>query len=159
LFASLRPTSAASNMWSTVYRFLGSHYDVDLMTDVIRVAADNPDPAALAPAAECLRRGGLVAFPTETVYGLGVNALNREAVLRLFIAKQRPANDPLIVHVASIDSVSALASRVPPDLEKLARRFWPGPLTLIVPKSKDVPDEVTASLPSVAIRVPLHRVA
>lgn len=129
------------------------------MTDVIRVAPDNPDPAALARAADCLRRGGLVAFPTETVYGLGVNALDRDAVLRLFAAKQRPANDPLIVHVASIDSVAMLASHVPQSVETVGRRFWPGPLTVIVPKSDKVPDEVTAGLPSVAVRIPLHRVA
>ena len=129
------------------------------MTDVIRVSPDNPDPAAIARAAECLRRGGLVAFPTETVYGLGVNALDREAVRRLFAAKQRPANDPLIVHVTSIDSIAALASRVPDVVETLGRRFWPGPLTLIVPRSPQVPDEVTAGLATVAVRVPLHPVA
>lgn len=129
------------------------------MTDVIRVAPDAPDPAALARAAECLRRGGLVAFPTETVYGLGANALDRAAVRRLFAAKQRPPHDPLIVHVTSIDSIAALASRVPDSLEPLARRFWPGPLTVIVPRSHRVPDEVTAGLSTVAVRVPLHPVA
>jgi L-threonylcarbamoyladenylate synthase len=129
------------------------------MTDVIRVAPDALDPAAIARAAECLRRGGLVAFPTETVYGLGVNALDREAVRRLFAAKQRPPNDPLIVHVTSIDSIAALASRVPDSVERLARRFWPGPLTVIVPRSHRVPDEVTAGLSTVAVRVPLHPVA
>jgi len=78
------------------------------MTDVIRVAPEAPDPTALARAAECLRRGGLVAFPTETVYGLGVNALDRDAVRRLFAAKQRPPNDPLIVHVTSIQRLLPL---------------------------------------------------
>src|SRR6187549_3855339 len=129
------------------------------MTDVIRVAPEAPDPTALARAAECLRRGGLVAFPTETVYGLGVNALDRDAVRRLFAAKQRPPNDPLIVHVTSIDSMAALASHVPHSVERLARRFWPGPLTVIVPRSYQVPDEVTAGLSTVAVRVPLHPVA
>ena len=129
------------------------------MTEVIRVAPDAPDPTALARAAECLRRGGLVAFPTETVYGLGVNALDRQAVRRLFAAKERPPHDPLIVHVTSIDSIAALAARVPAQVEKLARRFWPGPLTLVVPKSRHVPDEVTAGLSTVAVRVPLHPVA
>jgi len=129
------------------------------MTDVIRVAPEAPDPTALARAAECLRRGGLVAFPTETVYGLGVNALDRDAVRRLFAAKQRPPNDPLIVHVTSIDSMAALASHVPHNVERLARRFWPGPLTVIVPRSYQVPDEVTAGLSTVAVRVPLHPVA
>jgi L-threonylcarbamoyladenylate synthase len=146
-------------MASQVYRFRGSHYDVRLMTDVIRVAPDSPDPAALLRAAECLRRGGLVAFPTETVYGLGVNALDRQAVQRLFAAKQRPANDPLIVHVTSAQGITSLAARVPDSLEILARRFWPGPLTVIVPKSHHVPDEVTAGLATVAVRVPMHPVA
>ena len=129
------------------------------MTEVIKVAPDAPDPAALARAADCLRRGGLVAFPTETVYGLGVNALDRDAVRRLFAAKQRPPNDPLIVHVTSIDSIAALAAQVPESVYRLARRFWPGPLTVIVPKSLQVPDEVTAGLPTVAVRVPIHPVA
>jgi len=129
------------------------------MTDVIRVSPDSPEPAGIAKAAECLRRGGLVAFPTETVYGLGVNALDREAVRRLFAAKQRPTNDPLIVHVTSVDSIAMLALRVPKDVEILARHFWPGPLTLVVPRSPQVPDEVTAGLPTVAVRVPVHPVA
>ena len=129
------------------------------MTDIIRVAADNPDPTAIARAAECLRDGGLVAFPTETVYGLGVNALDRAAVQRLFAAKQRPSNDPLIVHVGSFASIAPLVSRVPKSARSLARHFWPGPLTMIFPRSALVPDEVTAGLPTVAIRVPAHPVA
>ena len=129
------------------------------MTDIIRVAPENPDPAAIARAAECLRNGGLVAFPTETVYGLGVNALDRLAVQRLFAAKQRPATDPLIVHVGSFESIAPLVSRVPRNARSLARRFWPGPLTLIFPRSARVPDEVTAGLPNVAVRVPAHPVA
>jgi L-threonylcarbamoyladenylate synthase len=133
-------------------------YDVRV-TDVIRVAAEDPDPAAIARAAECLRRGGLVAFPTETVYGLGVDALNRTAVQRLFAAKQRPPSDPLIVHINSIESISLLAAHVPDSALALGQRFWPGPLTLVLPRSPRVPDEVTAGLPSVAIRVPMHPVA
>ena len=103
---------------------------------------------------DCLRRGGLVAFPTETVYGLGVNALDRAAVRRLFAAKQRPANDPLIVHVTSIDSIAA-SRRACRRREHARRRFWPGPLTLVVPVV--VPDEVTAGLATVAVRVPRIR--
>jgi L-threonylcarbamoyladenylate synthase len=129
------------------------------VTDVIRVVADNPDPAAIARAADCLRQGGLVAFPTETVYGLGVHAFNRAAVQRLFAAKQRPATDPLIVHVSSIDSLAPLVTRVPEQARVLARHFWPGPLTLVLTRSAQVADEVTAGLPSVAVRVPLHPVA
>jgi L-threonylcarbamoyladenylate synthase len=129
------------------------------MTDVIRVSADDPDPAAIAHAGECLRRGGLVAFPTETVYGLGVNALDRAAVQRLFAAKQRPASDPLIVHLGSFESIAPLVARVPEGARRLAEHFWPGPLTLVFPRSAQVPGEVTAGLPSVAIRVPAHPVA
>ncbi len=129
------------------------------MTEVIRVAVDHPDRAAIARAAACLRAGGLVAFPTETVYGLGVDALNREAVRRLFAAKQRPATDPLIVHVGSFDLLPSLVSHVPDSARVLSQRFWPGPLTLILPRSSRVPDEVTAGLPTVAVRVPLHPVA
>jgi L-threonylcarbamoyladenylate synthase len=129
------------------------------MTDVIRVDPATPDPAALARAADCLRRGGLVAFPTETVYGLGVHALDHAAVRRLFEAKGRPASDPLIVHVDSVERMQALVLQVPDSARQLAARFWPGPLTLVLPRSERVPDEVTAGLNTVAIRVPAHPVA
>jgi len=129
------------------------------MTEVIRVSPDRPDPAAIARAAECLRAGGLVAFPTETVYGLGVHALDRAALRRLFVAKQRPATDPLIVHVASVDQLAPLLAVVPDTVPTLARLFWPGPLTLVLPRSAAVPDEVTAGLDTVAVRVPAHPVA
>jgi L-threonylcarbamoyladenylate synthase len=129
------------------------------MTDVIRVDPEAPDAAALARAADCLRRGGLVAFPTETVYGLGVHALDRAAVRRLFEAKGRPLNDPLIVHVHSSERMHDLVARVPDSTRVLAARFWPGPLTLVLPRSSRVPDEVTAGLHTVAIRVPAHPVA
>jgi L-threonylcarbamoyladenylate synthase len=129
------------------------------MTPVIRVARENPDPEAIARAADCLRRGGLVAFPTETVYGLGVNAMDRAAVRRLFEAKQRPPNDPLIVHVGSFEDIAPLVSRVPESAAVLGSRFWPGPLTLVLRRSALVPDEVTAGLQSVAVRVPVHAVA
>jgi L-threonylcarbamoyladenylate synthase len=129
------------------------------VTDVIRVDPEAPDPAELARAAECLRRGGLVAFPTETVYGLGVHALDRAAVRRLFDAKGRPANDPLIVHVNDLDHMRELVLDIPDSARELAARFWPGPLTMVVRRSPRVPDEVTAGLPTVAIRVPAHPVA
>jgi L-threonylcarbamoyladenylate synthase len=129
------------------------------MTDVIRVDPVRPDAAALTRAADCLRRGGLVAFPTETVYGLGVHALDREAVRRLFAAKGRPANDPLIVHIDSVDRIHDLVLAVPDVARDLAARFWPGPLTLVLPRSPQVPDEVTAGLSTVAVRVPGHAVA
>lgn len=129
------------------------------MTEVVRVDADQPDPAAIARAADCLRAGGLVAFPTETVYGLGAHALDRAAVLRLFGAKGRPANDPLIVHIATADEVSALVADVPTAAPPLIQRFWPGPLTLVMRRAAAVPREVTAGLDTVAIRVPAHPVA
>ena len=129
------------------------------MTDVLRVDPDRPDAGEIARAADCLRRGGLVAFPTETVYGLGVHALDPAAVRRLFDAKQRPATDPLIVHVDSIERIEDLVLRVPEAAVALAARFWPGPLTLVLPRSSRVPDDVTAGLNTVAVRVPAHPVA
>jgi L-threonylcarbamoyladenylate synthase len=110
-------------------------------------------------AAELLRAGRLVAFPTETVYGLGANALDENAVRRIFEAKGRPHSSPLIVHVASIAMARELALDWPDRAELLARRFWPGPLTLILPKRPHVPDLVTAGLPSVGLRIPAHPLA
>ena len=120
---------------------------------------DSPDATAIARAAVVLRRGGIVAFPTETVYGLGAHALDRTAVRRIFEAKGRPANDPLIVHVRSIDDLPPLVAVVPSDVHRLAERFWPGPLTVVLPRSPLIPDEVTAGLPTVAVRVPANKVA
>jgi L-threonylcarbamoyladenylate synthase len=110
-------------------------------------------------AAELLRAGRLVVFPTETVYGLGANALDENAVRRIFEAKGRPLSSPLIVHVSSIEMARGLASEWPANADALARRFWPGPLTLVVPKKQIVPDIVTAGLPSVGLRMPAHPVA
>jgi L-threonylcarbamoyladenylate synthase len=129
------------------------------VTDVIRVDPQDPDMSAIAQAAEVLRGGGLVAFPTETVYGLGAHALDRAAVHRIFEAKGRPTNDPLIVHIGSLDQIAALVTRIPDAARQLAMRFWPGPLTLVLPRSALVPDEVTAGLDTVAVRIPAHPVA
>lgn len=107
-------------------------------------------------AAEILRRGGTVALPTETVYGLGANALDPNAVAKIFAAKQRPFFDPLIVHLAHMDWIPRVASEFPPVAHRLAEAFWPGPLTLVVPKAADVPDLVTSGLPSVGLRIPDH---
>ncbi len=118
------------------------------------------DAAGIAAAARCLTAGGLAAFPTETVYGLGADAGNGEAVARLYAAKGRPAFNPLIAHV--VDSAAALQVGIfNPDAERLAAAFWPGPLTLVLPKQKDcgVSDLALAGLDSVAIRVPAHRTA
>src|SRR5262245_26552728 len=129
------------------------------MTDVLRVDPTRPDRDAIARAAARLRDGGLVAFPTETVYGLGAHALDRAAVRRLFEAKGRPATDPVIVHVDSIDRIAPLVAGIPNEARTLAARFWPGPLTLVLRRSAAVPDEVTAGLDTVAMRVPAHPVA
>jgi len=114
---------------------------------------------ALAQCATILRRGGLVAIPTETVYGLAANALDAAAVARIFEAKERPAWDPLIVHVASFEMMAKVASHVPKQAQILADRFWPGPLTLLVPRSAELPAAVTAGRDTVAVRIPDHLVA
>ncbi|MCG3175534.1 MAG: Threonylcarbamoyl-AMP synthase [Candidatus Omnitrophica bacterium] len=110
-------------------------------------------------AAQALKEGRLVAFPTETVYGLGASALDPSAVVRIFEAKRRPAFDPLIVHTSDAPSAFDLCSSVPPVARQLAERYWPGPLTLVLPKTAVVPDVVTSGLPTVAVRVPAHPVA
>jgi L-threonylcarbamoyladenylate synthase len=126
---------------------------------LIRPDPLEPDPADLLPAVEALRRGALVAFPTETVYGLGAHALDPAAVARIFAAKGRPDFNPLIVHTATAEGARALARGWPQAAERLAAAFWPGPLTLVVPKNESVPDGVTAGLATVALRVPAHPVA
>ena len=126
---------------------------------LVRIDSEHPDPAIIARAAELLRAGRLVAFPTETVYGLGANALDAAAIARIYAAKGRPQYNPLIVHVADIAQVSSVAAVWDDRAERLAREFWPGPLTLVLPKKKAVPDSVTAGLPNVAVRVPRHPVA
>jgi L-threonylcarbamoyladenylate synthase len=114
---------------------------------------------ALESAAAILRAGGLVALPTETVYGLGANALDAEAVARIFAAKQRPSWDPIIVHIADEAMLDCLVERVPEAARKLMKAYWPGPLTLLLPRSKAVPDAVTAGRPLVGVRMPAHPVA
>lgn len=119
----------------------------------------NPDAAGIAAAAALLRAGRLVAFPTETVYGLGGDALNPAAVAAIFAAKGRPADDPLIVHLADAADLPRVASAVPPAARELAAAFWPGPLTLVLARGPAVPLAVTAGGPTVAVRVPAHPVA
>ena len=130
-----------------------------MMTEVLEVDPRRPAREPIARAAACLRNGGLVAFPTETVYGLGVHALDAAAVRRLFDAKGRPSHDPVIVHVANLDEARVLASELPAQARSLAERFWPGPLTLVVRRAASVPPEITAGLETVAVRVPAHPVA
>src|SRR3954465_8841288 len=107
-------------------------------------------------AAGLIRAGRLVAFPTETVYGLGANALDPEAVARIFAAKGRPRSSPLIVHVDSVEMARGPAAGWPDAAQQLAARYWPGPLTLVLPKRDVVPDIVTAGLGTVGLRVPAH---
>ena len=113
----------------------------------------------ISEAAALIRQGRLVAFPTETVYGLGANALDAAAVARIFEAKGRPRTSPLIVHVASIEMARTLVTEWPAAAETLARAFWPGPLTLVLPKDPKVPDIVTAGLATVGVRMPAHPIA
>ena len=126
---------------------------------LLRVDPSNPDRAALQAAAAVLRGGGLVAFPTETVYGLGAHALDESAVAGIYAAKGRPSYNPLIVHVADVDGARRLVADWPTSAELLARAFWPGPITMVLPKRPLVPDAITAGLPNVAVRVPGHPVA
>lgn len=118
-----------------------------------------PDPETIATAAARLRAGELVAFPTETVYGLGANALDAAAVARIFEAKGRPAYNPVIVHVPHTEAAHRVVTHWPETASLLAAAFWPGPLTLVLPKHADVPDSVSAGLPFVGVRVPAHPVA
>lgn len=118
-----------------------------------------PSDADLAPAAAALRDGGLVAFPTETVYGLGANALDSVAVARIFAAKGRPADNPVIVHAPDAETAWRATSGPTPLARRLAEAFWPGPLTLVLPAADALPRAATAGLPSVAVRVPDHPVA
>ncbi len=130
-----------------------------MKTRVFKLDPDSPWDTALEAAVEALHGGELVAFPTETVYGLGGHALDEQAVRRIFAVKGRPADNPLIVHVSAYEDVFPLAGSVPQQLPVLARRFWPGPLTLVIPRSRLVPDVTTAGLDSVAVRMPAHPVA
>jgi len=125
----------------------------------LQVNPQTPEPAIIAQAAAVLRGGGLVAFPTETVYGLGANTLDAEAVRGIFAAKGRPANDPLIVHVMSKPALAEVVAEVSPVALALVDHFWPGPLTLVLPRAACIPDIVTSGGATVAVRMPAHPVA
>lgn len=126
---------------------------------VLHVDPMHPDPERIAEAARLLAHGELVAFPTETVYGLGADGLTSDAVARIFAAKGRPAWNPVILHVGDTASAKALTAHWTDDAQRLADAFWPGPLTLVLPKRASVPDLATAGLDAVAVRVPSHPVA
>jgi len=128
-------------------------------TILLKVNPENPNLDKIQIAAEIIRKGGLVAFPTETVYGLGANALNADAVLALFEAKKRPLDNPPIVHIANPSDVPPLVQEVSKKAELLMERFWPGPLTLLFRHSNIVPSVTTAGLDTIAIRMPKHNIA
>lgn len=131
----------------------------DIPTEVLPINAFTPDPALIEQAARLLRNGELVVFPTETVYGLGADALQPDAVERIFLAKERPFSDPLIVHIAALETLETLVTTVPPLALQLAQAFWPGPLTLLLPAHARVPKMITAGLDTVAVRMPHHPIA
>lgn len=128
-------------------------------TIILRVNSERPEIDKISIAAEVIRRGGLVAFPTETVYGLGADALNPAAVRDIYLAKMRPLDNPIIVHVADKNDVYRLAENIPESAERLMNLFWPGPLTLILRASEIVPKVTTGGLDTIAIRMPRHAVA
>ena len=129
-----------------------------MKTELLKIESPQ-ETDKLRRAAEVLRRGGLCGIPTETVYGLAANALDEEAVRKIFAAKGRPQDHPLIVHIASMEELPALLREIPPEAKALAAAFWPGPLTIILPKADCIPDAVSCGLPTVAIRMPSHPIA
>ncbi len=130
-----------------------------MKTECIEIDSNNPEEALCYKAAKVIINSGLVAFPTETVYGLGANAFDVKAVRKIFAAKERPFEDPLIIHISDLESLSELARDIPPVAFKLAEKFWPGPLTLILKKKKKVPVLVTGGLDTVAVRMPKNKIA
>ena len=130
-----------------------------MKTEVISINPDNINPVYIKEAAEKIKDGGLAAFPTETVYGLGADAFNRKAVAKIFEAKKRPLEDPLIVHIAQRNELYKLTENISDVASRLADEFWPGPLTLVLRKSKSIPEIVTAGLDTIAVRIPASRVA
>jgi L-threonylcarbamoyladenylate synthase len=128
-------------------------------TRILAIDSGTPDATAIDDAATLIRRGELVGFPTETVYGLGADALNPRALSRIYQVKGRPSDNPLILHVASLEQLTLVASKLPATASRLIDAFWPGPLTLVLPKLPAVPDVATGGLTTVAVRMPAHPVA
>lgn len=137
----------------------GLYEDSTMQTRIIRTDENSIDPADIQAAGDVIRRGGLVAFPTETVYGLGGNALDPGASRRIYEAKGRPSDNPLIVHIYRMEDLYEVAEYVSEDAKKLADKFWPGPLTMIFNKKDIVPKETTGGLDTVAVRMPDNRIA
>ena len=132
---------------------------VTVKIDRSRAEFTETEDAALRRAGEVIRAGGLVAFPTETVYGLGGDALNRESSRKIYAAKGRPSDNPLIVHICKFEDIRQIVKEVPEEVCRIAEAFWPGPLTMILPKSELVPKETTGGLDTVAVRFPSDRIA
>lgn len=130
-----------------------------MQTKILTVSRESGGFDALQEPAQCIAEGGLVVFPTETVYGLGADGLNEQAVRSIFAAKERPADNPLILHICEQEQLADLTSDIPESAKKAARHFWPGPFTMVLPKSAQVPDVVTGGLSSVAVRFPDHPIA
>lgn len=128
-------------------------------TKIIQIDENNIDNDAIKEAGEILKKGGLVAFPTETVYGLGGDALNAASSAKIYEAKGRPSDNPLIVHISHVESLSRIVKKVPKEAYMLADKYWPGPLTMIFNKSEEVPMETTGGLETVAVRMPSHKIA
>lgn len=128
-------------------------------TILVKIEEEHPDQAAIARAGEIIKQGGLVAFPTETVYGLGGDALNPDSARKIYAAKGRPSDNPLIVHISKWEDIYKIADPVPEAAEKLAKAFWPGPLTIILNKTDVVPMETTGGLNTVAVRFPSDKTA
>lgn len=133
--------------------------EMEVRTRIIKVDPLRPDPAMIVEAAKVIRLGGLVAFPTETVYGLGADAFYAPAVSRIFEVKGRPLDNPVIVHISSRGQVELVTREVPPKAEELMDNFWPGPLTIIMKRAVSLPEVTVAGLDTVAVRMPDHNVA
>ncbi len=130
-----------------------------MKTEIIKIDENNINNTKISKAADIIKNGGLVAFPTETVYGLGANALDTEAIKKIFKAKGRPGDNPLIVHICNINQINILVKEVSDKAKQLMKKYWPGPLTIIFDKSEKVPDSITGGLSTVAVRMPNHKIA
>ncbi len=128
-------------------------------TRILQIDPLAPDAVHTSQAAQIIQAGGLVAFPTETVYGLGANALDADAIHRIFEAKQRPTTDPIIAHISNVEALTQLTDTPASDIGTLIEAFWPGPLTLVLPRREKVPANLSAHMPTVAVRMPAHPVA
>ena len=130
-----------------------------MKTIIKKVNKEHPEADIICQAGDILKKGGLVAFPTETVYGLGANALDEEAAMKTYAAKGRPSDNPLIVHIADMKDLPKIVTEIPEAAKKVAEKYWPGPLTMIFQKSDLVPHGTTGGLDTVAVRMPDHPIA